>query len=55
MSLTDGLFLTLVSTVVCLAFPKLLSMIMSAKSKPTEPSPTLSAPQESGKEVPSYP
>lgn len=27
MTLTDGLLLTLVNTVLCLAFPKLLSMV----------------------------
>ncbi|MBF2006537.1 hypothetical protein ACF3DV_28235 [Chlorogloeopsis fritschii PCC 9212] len=55
MCLIDGLLLTLVSTVVCLAFPKFLSMMTVAKSKATEPVPNVSAPQETGKEVPSYP
>ncbi len=35
MSLIDGLFMTLLSTVACLALPKLLSVIVSAKNDNT--------------------
>ncbi|MEH1778332.1 hypothetical protein [Nostoc sp.] len=40
MSLIDGIFLTLLNTVACLALPKLLSVIMPAKSQYTEPLPS---------------
>lgn len=33
MSLIDGLFMTLLSTVACVALPKLLSVILSAKKE----------------------
>ena len=38
MNLMDGLFLTLINVVVCLAFPKLLSVILNLKNKRLEPS-----------------
>jgi hypothetical protein len=41
MRLMDGLFLTLISTAICLVFPKLLSMVLAAKTKATASSPTL--------------
>ncbi len=33
MGLSDGLLLTLVSTVICIVFPKLISSVFAAKSK----------------------
>ncbi len=33
MSLTDGLLLTLVSTVICIVFPKIISSVFAVKSK----------------------
>lgn len=38
MVVKDAALLTLINTIACLAFPKLLSIILSAKRKPTEPS-----------------
>ncbi len=35
MSLADGLLLTVVSTVICIVFPKIISSIFAVKSKPT--------------------
>jgi hypothetical protein len=55
MRLIDGILLTLLNTVACLAFPKLLSMIWAAKTKNTEPSPLPVQAQESSSEIPSYP
>lgn len=37
MNLIDGVLLTLVNTIACLAFPKLLSVILAAKNKLTAP------------------
>jgi hypothetical protein len=34
MSFTDSLLLTLVNTVICLIFPKLISSVFGVKSKP---------------------
>lgn len=33
MSLTDGFLLTLVSTVICIVFPKIISSFVAVKSK----------------------
>jgi hypothetical protein len=33
MSLIDGLLLTIINTIACLALPKLLSMIVALKNK----------------------
>ncbi|WP_315790701.1 hypothetical protein [Fischerella sp. JS2] len=51
MRLMDGLFLTLISTVICLAFPKLLSMVLAVKNKPTASLPTVTRTQEINTEV----
>jgi hypothetical protein len=51
MRLMDGLLLTLISTVICLAFPKLLSIVLAAKNKPTASSPTVTKTQEIHTEV----
>ncbi|MEH1823521.1 MAG: hypothetical protein V7L22_07935 [Nostoc sp.] len=42
MSLIDGIFLTLLNTVACLALPKLLSVILHGKNQYTEPLPSAS-------------
>lgn len=34
MSLTDSILLTLVNTVICLVFPKVISSVFGVKSKP---------------------
>lgn len=47
MSLIDGLLMTLVSTVACLALPKLLSVILSAKNENTALSPAVVTSQDS--------
>ncbi|GAX36392.1 hypothetical protein [Nodularia sp. NIES-3585] len=51
MNLMDGLLLTLLNTVVCIALPKVLSVI-TAKSESTAPStPVIESPESSG-EIP---
>ncbi|BAY12031.1 hypothetical protein [Calothrix sp. NIES-2098] len=47
MVLKDAALLTLINTVACLAFPKLLSIILSPKAKPTESSPKGASSQKS--------
>ncbi len=54
MSLIDGILLTLVNTVICLSFPKLLSMILAPKTKEAKPSPVPITVQEPSAEVPSF-
>jgi|UPI000376741E hypothetical protein len=54
MGLIDSLLLTLVSTLICFTFPKLLSIILTAKTKLTATSTIVSEPQDANKEVPSY-
>ncbi|MBD2774182.1 hypothetical protein [Iningainema tapete] len=39
MNLIDGVLLTLVNAIACLAFPKLLSVILAAKNKDSAPVP----------------
>lgn len=39
MIVKDAVLLTLINTVACLAFPKVLSMILSPKAKPSESLP----------------
>ncbi|MBW4558567.1 MAG: hypothetical protein KME59_22095 [Trichormus sp. ATA11-4-KO1] len=51
MTLMDGLLLTLLNTVVCIALPKLLSII-TTKPKSTEPSQPAINSQESNAEIP---
>lgn len=61
MSFMDGLLLTLLNTIGCLALPKLLSIILAAKTKTktktnsTAPLPTPITLQESPVEIPSFP
>jgi hypothetical protein len=40
MNTINVIVLTLLNTIACLALPKLLSVIMAAKNKPTAPLPT---------------
>ena len=54
MSLIDGIFLTLLNTEVCLAGPKLLSVIMPVKNQNTEPSKSAITSQDSNSEIPSF-
>jgi hypothetical protein len=55
MRLMDGMLLTLISTVICVAFPKLLSMVLIVKTKRTAQPQTISTPQEVGTELPIFP
>ncbi|MDB9372041.1 hypothetical protein [Nodularia sphaerocarpa] len=49
MNLMDGLLLTLLNTVVCIALPKVISVI-AAKGESQEPStPAMESPESSGK------
>ncbi|MCC5644902.1 hypothetical protein LC607_18545 [Nostoc sp. CHAB 5824] len=54
MSLIDGILLTLLNTVACLALPKLLSVILSAKNQNTAPSASALTLQDSNSEMPSF-
>ncbi|MEH2178443.1 MAG: hypothetical protein V7K56_04610 [Nostoc sp.] len=54
MSLIDGIFLTLLNAVACLALPKLLSIILPANNQNTEPSKSAMKSQESNFEIPSF-
>ncbi|MCC5624549.1 hypothetical protein [Nostoc sp. CHAB 5715] len=54
MSLIDGIFLTLLNTVVCLALPKLLSTIVPAQSQNITPSSSALTSEHSNSEIPSF-
>ncbi len=54
MSFIDCILLTLINTVACLAFPKLLSMILTPKTKKAASSPTPITASESSSEIPSF-
>jgi len=54
MSLIDGLLLTLLNTIACLALPKLLSVIVSLKNKSSVRSPSATTSQDDRSEVPSF-
>ncbi|BAY97132.1 hypothetical protein NIES37_10690 [Tolypothrix tenuis PCC 7101] len=54
MSMIDALLLTLVSTVICLSFPKLLSIILAPKTKEAQPSVVPLEVPEPITEVPSF-
>lgn len=54
MSLIDGIFLTILNTVACLALPKLLSIILSAKSQNTVPLASTLTSQDSNSKIPSF-
>ncbi|MCC5606374.1 hypothetical protein LC612_06130 [Nostoc sp. CHAB 5834] len=53
MSLIDGILLTLLNTVACLALPKLLA-ILSAKSQNTAKSSSTVTSEVSKSEIPSF-
>lgn len=55
MNLIDGIFLTLLNTVACLALPKLLSIILSTKSQSNKRSQSIMTSQDSNSEIPSFP
>ncbi|MEH1943444.1 MAG: hypothetical protein V7L01_24935 [Nostoc sp.] len=54
MSLIDGILLTLLNTVACLALPKLLSVILAAKKQNTASSGSALTSQDSNSEIPSF-
>ncbi len=55
MSLMDGLLVTLVNTVACIALPKLLSIALAARSQiKNVSSTTISASAESNAEMASF-
>ncbi|MDZ8052608.1 MAG: hypothetical protein RMX68_029010 [Aulosira sp. ZfuVER01] len=55
MVLKDAALLTLINTVACLAFPKLLSIITSPQAKTTEPSPKGSSSQKARVPITTFP
>ncbi|AKG22544.1 hypothetical protein [Calothrix sp. 336/3] len=55
MSLTDGLVLTIVNTVICLALPKVLSMVLVKKTKQDTSPVIVSDSQEISSNVTVYP
>ncbi|BAY63745.1 hypothetical protein NIES22_38340 [Calothrix brevissima NIES-22] len=54
MSFIDCILLTLINAVACLAFPKLLAMILAVTSKKSTPAPVPVTSIESNTEVPSF-
>ena len=54
MSFIDCILLTLINTVACLAFPKVLSVILTARTKKTAPTPNSVTSLESSSEIPSF-
>lgn len=54
MTFIDCILLTLINTVACLAFPKMLSVILAAKTKKTAPTPTPMTSIEPSSEIPSF-
>ncbi|GAA6619538.1 hypothetical protein [Scytonema sp. NUACC26] len=54
MSLMDGLLITLFNTVACIIFPKLVSVILTQKPKPTASTQANLAANETGSGVPSF-
>jgi hypothetical protein len=55
MVVNDAALLTLINTVACLAFPKLLSIILSPKAKPTEPPLSSSSPAKARIPITTFP
>ncbi len=54
MSFIDGILLTLFNTLVCLTLPRLLSVLLAAKTKkPRQYDSTITL-QESSNEIPSF-
>lgn len=54
MSLIDGIFLTILNTVACLALPKLLSVILPGKNQNTQSSKSAMTSQDSNSKIPSF-
>ncbi|MBD2200950.1 hypothetical protein H6G33_22410 [Calothrix sp. FACHB-1219] len=54
MSFIDCILLTLINAVACLAFPKLLSMILAVNTKESIPAPVPVTATESNTEVSSF-
>jgi hypothetical protein len=55
MVLKHAALLTLINTVACLGFPKLLSIILSSKDKLSEPSAKASSPQTTRVAITTFP
>ncbi|MDZ8183235.1 MAG: hypothetical protein RMX96_00015 [Nostoc sp. ChiSLP02] len=51
MSLIDGLFLTLLNALACLALPKLLSLILSGKNENAVLSPSAVTSEDSSSQI----
>ncbi len=54
MSLMDALLLTLINTIACLVFPKLVSVILAKKTKPTTSTQADVVTNETGSGAPSF-
>ncbi len=52
MNLTDGLLLTLFSATVCIALPKLLSMLLTNRAEKIKPALTKTLSEAPNQEVP---
>ena len=55
MGLMEGLLLTLINAVACIAFPKLLSVILTFKNQRTEAVQTTVSSNNAKSKVPSFP
>jgi hypothetical protein len=55
MSLTDAMVLTLINTVACFTFPKLLLMLVATQAKSTKLEEIALAPQKPKVELTSFP
>ncbi len=55
MGLIDGLLLTSISTVICIVFPKLLSIILATKTNRISSIPADRKMQEASTEVATFP
>ncbi len=55
MVLKHAALLTIINTVACLGFPKLLSIILSSKAKAAETSANASSPQKSKVAITTFP
>ncbi len=54
MSFIDCILLTLINTVACLAFPKVLSVILADKTRKNAQNPTPVTSLEPSSEIPSF-
>jgi hypothetical protein len=55
MNLIDAILITLVSTIICFAFPKLLSIILTLKDQPTRLSKRVPTLSKAGVQLTSFP